>query len=186
MPDRNTEALICIDLQEEYFTKSSPLFIPDGESVKQNVQRLLRAARKQGQRIIHVRHISKDPQSKTFRAGTPAVEFAPGVEPELEEPVVTKLRPGAFYLTELNDLLKRAGVETVIICGLMSYMCCDTTAREAYARGYKVLFIKDASAAMALGDIPAETVHRVVCAIQDGSFSEVVSTEEVLRLLIGN
>ncbi len=183
MPERNPEALICIDFQKEYYTEGGPLFVPDGEAVRKNAQRILQAAREQGRLVVHVRHISQDPLSRTFRAGSPAVDFVPGLEPIEGEPVVTKLRPGAFYLTELGDLLMRAGIETVIICGLMSFMCCDTTAREARARGYKVLFAKDATAAVDLGDIPAATVQQVVCAIQEGFFSEVADTDRVIGLL---
>lgn len=83
--------------------------------------------------------------------------------------------------TQLEGYLKELGVDTVVIAGLMSFMCCDTTARDAHARGYKVLYVRDASAAIDLGDIPTGKVHEVTLAIQGFVFSEVVSTEEVLK-----
>ncbi len=176
-------ALICIDLQKEYFEDGRPLKVPTGESVLQNVKKLLYAARESNIPIIHVRHISKDPYDSTFRAGSPYVEFVEEVKPKEDERVITKSRPGAFHLTELDDVLHQNGVDTVIICGLLSFMCCDTTAREAYARGYNVLFVKDATAAIDIDDIPAETIHKVTCAIQGWLFSKVVTTNEVIELI---
>ena len=176
-------ALICIDLQEEYYTPGGPLFIPRGEAVRENVARLQEAARKNGRPVIHVRHISRDPKAGTFRAGGPGVEFSAPTEPGPGEPVVTKIRPGSFHQTDLGDLLQRRGVETVVICGLMSFMCCDTTAREAQARGYEVLFVRDATAALELDGIPAETVHAVVCAVQARGFSRVVDTDQAVSEL---
>lgn len=177
------KALICIDLQEEYFTPEGVLFIPGGRQVAENVARLQDAARKSGQPVVHVRHISRDPKAATFRAGSPGVDFLPATEPNPGEPVVTKIRPGSFFQTDLGDLLRRRGVETVVICGLMSFMCCDTTAREAQARGYQVLFVRDATAALDLGEIPAETVQAVVCAVQERFFSRVVDTDQAIREL---
>ena len=183
MSEESRTALICIDMQQEYFPSGGLLSIAGWETVRDNVQRLQAAVREQGRPIIHVRHINRDPLAATFRAGSEGVEFTPGTEPLPGEETVTKFRAGAFYKTELNDLLHRDRVDTVIICGLMSFMCCDTTAREARARGYQVLFVKDATAALDLGDIPAETVHRVVCAVQAGFFSQVVDTDEALSRL---
>ncbi|MDF1535489.1 MAG: isochorismatase family protein [bacterium] len=60
------------------------------------------------------------------------------------------------------------------IAGFMSFMCCDTTARNAHSRGYKVLFVQDATATIDLGDIPAADVHGVTVAVQGFMFSEVV------------
>ena len=65
----------------------------------------------------------------------------------------------------------------------MSFMCCDTTARDAHSKGYKVLYVQDATAAIDLGDIPAADVHKVTVAVQGFMFSEVVTTEDILKLL---
>ena len=174
------KAILSIDLQKQYFEPGSPLEIPDGKAVLAQVTRLLAKAREKGQLIIHIRHISKNPEDSKFRAGSPQVEFMEEVKPLKGEPVITKTRPGAFYLTELDDILKRKSIDEVVICGLMSFMCCDTTAREAHARGYQVYFLKDATAALKIGDIPAETVHQVTCAIQGFLFSKVLTAGELV------
>ena len=76
---------------------------------------------------------------------------------------------------------KELGVDTVVITGLMSFMCCDTTARDAHSRGYKVFFVQDATAAIDLGEIKAQQAHEVTLAVQGFVFSEVIRTEEVLE-----
>ncbi len=176
-------AVLSVDMQVEYYLEHGPLRVPQGAAVLRNVRSLLEAARRAGVPVIHIRHVSRDPNDATFAAGSPSVEFMDTVSPIGDERVITKSFPGAFHLTDLDQMLREAGISTVIICGLLSFMCCDTTAREAHARGYRVLFVNDATAALPLGDLPAETVHTVVCAVQDWMFSKVVSTEEALARL---
>jgi len=176
-------ALICIDLQREYFDDGRPLKVPQGEKVLGNVKSILEQGRKNNSMIVHVRHISKDPNDSTFNAASEYTSFIDGALPIEGEPVITKTRPGAFYLTELNDLLRQNRITKVAVFGLMSFLCCDTTAREAHARGYEVLFIKDATDAIDLGEIPSETVNQVTCAVQSVMFSTVISTDELLEIM---
>jgi nicotinamidase-related amidase len=176
----NRKALLVIDMQKEYFREGGFLTVPDGPKVAQNLLELMDVARSRSVDIIHVRHISKNPQDATFRAGSDAVEFVDGFVPRPGEPVVTKTRPGSFYHTELGDILLRRGIDGVIIGGLMSFMCCDTTAREAHARGYSVHFLRDGTAAIDIGEVAAPTIHAVVCAVQGLVFSRVVTTREMI------
>lgn len=179
-------ALLVIDMQREYFTEGGFLHIPDGPAVADNLLRLMAAARECSVEVIHVRHISNEPQAGTFRAGSAAVEFIDGFVPLPGEPVVTKTRPGSFYCTELGDILARRGIDNVIIGGLMSFMCCDTTAREAHARGYRVHFLRDGTAAIDIGDVKAASIHAAVCAVQGLVFSRVVTTQEMIDMVTGN
>ncbi len=173
-------AVLSIDMQAEYYLADGPLRVPEGDAVLRNVRALLDSERPAGVPVIHIRHVSRDPHDLTFAAGSPNVEFMPDVAPVNNEIVITKGLPGAFHLTDLDQILRDLGVSTVLICGLLSFMCCDTTAREAHARGYQVLFVKDATAALPLGDLPAETVHAVACAVQAWLFSTVVSTQDAI------
>jgi len=175
--------LLVIDMQKEYFTEGGPLRIPDGPAVADTLLKLMAEARARSVDIIHVRHISKNPGDATFRAGTSAVDFIDGFMPQAGEPVITKTRPGSFYRTDLKDILDRRGIDTVIIGGLMSFMCCDTTAREAHARGYSVFFLRDATAAIDLGDVRAESIHTAVCAVQGLVFSRVVTAGAMIDIL---
>ncbi len=176
-------ALLVIDMQKEYFKPGGFLTIPDGPRVAENLLTLMDAARTLSVDVIHVRHIGNNPGAATFRAGSDAVEFTDGFMPAPGEPVVTKTRPGSFYLTDLSDILARRGIDGVIIGGLMSFMCCDTTAREAHARGFSVHFLRDGTAALDIGGINASVIHDVVCAVQGLMFSKVVTTAEMIDIL---
>jgi nicotinamidase-related amidase len=174
-------AVLCIDMQKEYFEEGRPLKVPSGQSVLEKVNSLLDESRRKNLLIIHVRHVSKKPDDSTFRDGSPYLDFVYDVP--RAELVLTKNTPGAFHSTGLQDILKAHGITSVVICGLLSFMCCDTTAREAHARGYKVYFVKDATAAIDIGNLPAEKVHEATCAIQGWMFSNAVTTEEFISKL---
>jgi len=175
--------LIFIDLQNEYFQKGGILEVPDGIKVLERAMMILKTGRELGIPVFHVRHISRDPLDNTFKAGSEKVEFRQDVMPQKDEIVITKSRPGAFYLTGLDDRLRKKNIDTLALIGFLSFMCVDTTAREAHARGYDVLFIKDATASINIGGIPAGRIHEVTCAIQDWLFSKVISTEELISIM---
>jgi len=178
-------ALLCIDLQREYFDTGRPLRAPGGALVLANTVKLVNTARGMGMPIIHVRHVSRKPGAVTFAPGSKFLEFIDDVSPRNEEYVVTKSRPGAFYDTGLDTHLRSRGIMRLFLCGLMSFMCVDTTAREAHARGYEVIFVSDATAAIPMGDLSADDVHKVVCAIQGWVFSTVLCTDDAIKLLKG-
>jgi nicotinamidase-related amidase len=179
----NKPALLTIDMQREYFDDGRPLKVPQGPDVLANVVRLQNKAREAGIPLIHVQHFSQDPDSGTFAEGMPFADLVKETAPEGEEKVLSKRYPNAFAGTDLDRHLKELGVDTLVITGLMSFMCCDTTARDAHSRGYKVLFVRDATAAIDLGSIPAIDVHGVTLAVQGFMFSKVVNTEDVLKLV---
>jgi len=170
-------------LQKEYLTRGRPLFVPDGEVVLNKSKQLMDVARRKSISIVHVKHISKNPNDNTFNKNSPLVDLA--YETRDQEPIITKHLPGAFYSTNLDEVLKSRGVEVVAILGLLSFMCCDTTAREAHARGYKVLFLEDATAAIDIGGINHRDVHKTVCAIQSWMFSEVLTSSQLIERIEG-
>ncbi len=178
-------ALLCIDLQQEYFDASRPLWVPGGAPVLANAVRLLDAARGRGVRVLHARHVSGKPKSSTFVRDSRFCDFIEEASPRQGEEVVTKSWPGAFYGTDLDARLRSGGITRLFLCGLLSFMCVDTTAREAHARGYDVVFVSNATASLPIGDLSAEEIHRVVCAIQGWMFSRVMDTDDAIKLLTG-
>lgn len=180
-----SSALLCIDLQREYFDCGRPLRVPNGALVLANTVKLVNMAREIGIPVVHVRHESSKPDAVTFARNSRFLEFTADVSPQKEEYVVTKSRPGAFYDTGLDTHLRSLGITRLFLCGLMSFMCVDTTAREAHARGYEVIFVSDATAAIPMGDLSADDVHKVVCAIQGWMFSTVLCTDDAIKLLTG-
>lgn len=168
-------AILLIDVQREYFTPESPLLIPDGPQVLERLTGLLERARTTGTPVIHVQH-HEDASSDVFATGTPAVETMPEVAPADGEPLVVKHLPGSFDGTDLDGLLAAAGARSVVIGGFMTHMCCDTTAREANARGLEVVFLTDGTATRDLvgpsgATIPHAAVHETTLAAQADGFS---------------
>ena len=173
-----TTALLMIDVQREYFTPESPLWIPDGPLVLERLQSLLEHARKTGTGVVHVQH-HEVAGSEVFATGTPLVETMDEVAPAAGEPLIVKHLPGSFDDTDLDAVLEAMGARTVVVAGFMTHMCCDTTAREAQARGYDVVFLTDGTATRDLAGpsgrtIPHAVVHETTLAAQADGFSRLM------------
>ena len=170
-------ALLLIDVQREYFTRESSLWIPDGHAVLERLQGLLGYARESGTGVVHVQH-HEDSAAEAFATGTPMVETMEEVAPAAGEPLIVKHLPGAFDGTDLDAVLEGMGARTVVVAGFMTHMCCDTTAREAQARGYDVVFLTDGTATRDLvgpsgRTIPHSVVHETTLAAQADGFSRL-------------
>jgi nicotinamidase-related amidase len=180
-------AILLIDVQREYFTRESPLWIPDGPAVLQRLAGLLEAARTTATPVVHVQH-HEDAASPVFATGTEAVETMPEVAPHEGEPLVVKHLPGSFDGTDLGAALERAAAKTLVIAGFMTHMCCDTTARQAQARGYQVVFLTDGTATRDLPApdghaIPHAVVHETTLAAQADGFSTLMDVAAVQNAL---
>jgi nicotinamidase-related amidase len=180
-------ALILIDVQREYFTRESPLWIPDGKAVLGRLSGLLGAARSSGAGIVHVQH-HEDASSEVFATGTPMVETMEEVGREEGEPLVVKHLPGSFDGTNLDEILAGMGTKTVVIGGFMTHMCCDTTAREAQARGFEVVFLTDGTATRDLEGPTGKTIshaaiHEATLAAQADGFSTLSDVASVRSAL---
>lgn len=178
----STQALVVLDAQREYGPDGG-LPVADLDGTLRNIEQLVEHARAAAARVVRVRHVSRIPGDSTFAAGSRGVEFLPGMEPADDDHVITKQYPGAFSNPLLDRYLVRHGVTELFVCGYTSFLCCDTTSREAAQLGYDVVYVDDAISEFELDGFDTETVHRVVSAIQGVSFSRVVSTGEAIRLL---
>ena len=97
-------------------------------------------------------------------------------------------RPGAaFFLPDLHDALSRAGIRKLVVCGMMSHMCIDTSVRAARNHGYDITLLHDACATRDLSwngkTIPAATVHEAFMAALHGAFADVRTTGDFLPSL---
>ena len=179
----DSPVLLVIDVQREYFSPRSPLRIPDGLAVLDQLSGLVESARAAGVPIVHIRH-EEEPGSGVFEPGSDEVETMDEVAPQGDEPVITKHLPGSFDGTDLQDTLEELGARTVIVGGFMTHMCCDTTAREAQALGYDVVFLTDGTATRDLtapdGEVvPHDVVQQTILAAQADGFSTPQTVAEV-------
>lgn len=174
--------LVVIDIQNDYFPGGAhPLVGPDAAAAR--ARELLDGFRDAGLPVVHVQHVSKAPDAAFMRPGTRGVEIHPLVAPLEGEPVVIKASPNSFVGTRLGSLL--APGEPIVVCGMMSSMCVDSTARAAADLGYPVTVAHDACAAPDLSfagvEVPGATVHAAFMAALAGGYASVVPVAEVLE-----
>lgn len=156
--DPSRTALVAIDLQRGIL--AMPSGPRSGSEVLERAARLAKAMRDAGATVVLV-HITPSPDGKDALrpltdAGPRAGAWAPPAEwselaPELAQQagdiVITKRHWGAFYGTELDLQLRRRGIDTIVLCGISTTMGVESTARDAFERGYDQVFVEDAMAA---------------------------------------
>lgn len=178
-------ALIIIDIQKDYFPGGKyPLVNP--LEAAQKAYMLLQCFRENGGHHVHIQHISTKPDATFFISGDRGTDIHDSVAHFEGEPIVYKHSPNSFLNTNLLELLKGWEVERVVICGMMTHMCVDATARAASDLGFQVIVAEDACATRDLkyGDttISADHVHKAFLAALK-SYGKVMKSEEILALL---
>ena len=146
-------ALLVVDMQQFFLDEASPTFTCGGVAIIPTVKRVLGAFRKAGRPVIFSRHVHHPDdldvgimgwwwEGKCLE-GSPESEVHPELAPLPSEKVIFKHRYSAFYNTDLETVLRCLKVEDVVIAGTMTNMCCESTARDAYYRDYRVFFLAD-------------------------------------------
>ncbi len=173
-------ALLVIDVQNEYFTGALPVSYPEGSFP--NILAAMDTATANGIPVVVVRHASRRPDSATFRPGSPGWELHPEVARRPFDLLLEKNLPGSFTDTNLEAWLRERGIDTLVISGYMTQMCCDTTSRQAFHRGFAVEFLADATGTLAFANsasaVTAEELHRAVLVTQQLMFATVMTTGE--------
>lgn len=146
-------ALVVVDMQRFFLNAASPTFTCGGVAILPTVKRLLDTFRQCKRPVIYTQHVHhpNDLDSGIMGwwwegkclEGSPESEIHPSLAPMPNEKVVLKHRYSAFYNTDLETVLRCLKVEDVVISGIMTNMCCESTARDAYYRDYRVFFLAD-------------------------------------------
>jgi nicotinamidase-related amidase len=177
-------ALLLVDVQNDYWSpprKPRPRFLDAARD-------LLELARTRGFLVVHVQHARRDGSGKSgFVPGTPGFEVHDAVAPLDDEPRVVKHAPSAFFETGLDELLRRHRIENVVVAGIQTQKCCDTTTREASARGYRCFFASDAVETFDLTGpdgavVDRDEIARVTFATLHNGFARVLPVGELARL----
>lgn len=177
-----TRALILVDVQLDYFPGGSyPLADPlAATAAARTVLDRFRAA---GDLVVHIFHVATDPTATFFRPGTAGIGFHPLVAPIDGELVLQKHEPNSFIGTGLRESLTDAGVTDLVIVGMMSSMCIDSTTRAAHELGFTATVVSDACAApdLTFGGtvVPGATVQAAFMAALDGSFATVIPSTDL-------
>jgi nicotinamidase-related amidase len=185
MPLPSTTALIVIDVQQGFDHPGwGRRNNPEAEA---NIARLLAGWRSTSRPIFHIQHLSVEPASP-LQPGLPGVEFKEMAKPLWHEPVIAKRVNSAFIGTDLEARLKQRGIGTVVVCGLTTNHCVETTTRMAGNLGFATFLAADGCATFDRTGpdgvlYPAEQIHAVSLANLHGEFAQVRSTAELLAEL---
>ena len=170
------EALVVIDVQNDYFPGGANELKNPLEAEKK-ILSLISESRKNGRPIVYIQHINP-PDDYFFLEGSKGAEISERIKPKPEDKVIVKHYPNSFLETDLHEYLKSRSVDTLVVCGMMTHMCVDTTVRAAMDYGYKVKLVADACATMDLtihGEtIPAELVQKTFLASLEGVFTTII------------
>ena len=179
----SAQALLIIDVQNEYFTGKLPVSYPPGSLA--NITKAQAFANARGIPVIVIQHGSAAPDAKTFIPGSDAWQLHPEIAQSKYSVVFHKTLPNSFHGTALDSWLKEHRIKSIVISGYMTQMCCDTTARAAFHRGYKVVFLADATGTLTLknaaGEVTAENLHKTILIVQQSRFSTVINTENWIK-----
>jgi len=178
-------ALVLIDLQRAIDHPSWG--VRNNPEAEQRGRHLLDAWRVAGGAVFHVRHDSVEPGS-TYRPGQPLHAFKPEFEPRPGEIVIGKHTCDAFVDTVLEQLLREAGHQTLVIFGVITNNSVETTVRHAASLGFDVCLVEDACFTFNKRDYrgverSAEEVHAMSLANLEGEYAHIATVDEVLLTL---
>ncbi|MBI5556444.1 MAG: cysteine hydrolase [Deltaproteobacteria bacterium] len=172
-------ALLVIDVQNEYFSGKLPVSYPPGSL--DNILKAMDVAAAKQIPVVVIQHAARAENSPVFRKGSPEWELHPEVAKRRRDVLIDKNWPDSFTETNLEEWLKSKGIDTLTVCGYMTQMCCDTTARRAFHLGYVVEFLADATGTLSFhneaGAVTAEELHRAIVVTQC-RFGKVLKTED--------
>jgi len=148
-------ALMIIDMQDFFLDPESPTFTCGGLAIIPNILKIRQAFRRAARPVIYTRHVHNPDGSDAgimgwwwegmCKEGTPESEITAPLRPDEKDIIVNKHRYSAFYNTDLETILRCGKIEDLVITGIMTNMCCESTARDAYYRDYRVFFPADAT-----------------------------------------
>jgi len=146
--DPKHAALLVIDMQS-YFQRII-------QPVLENISGVIQACRQKKIPIVFTQHGHTDPSSdggvlgewwgEVIRHGTKDWEFIPEIKIVSKDTILPKKRYSAFHETQLESIFRSKGIQELIISGVMTNLCCETTARDAFMRDYRVFFLIDGTA----------------------------------------
>ena len=177
-------ALLVIDVQNEYFTGKLPVSYPQGSLDK--ILQAMDSAHAHGVPVVVVRHAAKGDRG-VFKAGTEQWNLHKEVAARPADLLVDKNLPSSFAGTGLEQWLRNNEIDTLTVSGYMTQMCCDSTARDGFHRGYRVEFLSDATGTLTIGNdtgkVADKDLHNAVLVTQASMFSKVMDTADWIKKL---
>jgi nicotinamidase-related amidase len=173
---QNNTALLVIDIQdsfkispERWANRSNPHF-------EARVTELIATFRDASLPVIFVLHNDSDPG---FRPSDPEVRLMSFLDRRESEPLITKNTRNAFTSTDLQQRLEALGVKRVVISGISTEQCCETTTRVAADLGYDVDFVTEATLTFPIGTLSTDAIIERTEAVLRGRFARIVTVNEI-------
>ncbi len=177
------QALLIIDIQCDYFPGGA-MELVGTEAAAANAAKLIAQFREHSHPIVHLQHIALDSDATFFRPDTKGAEIHESVKPLASEIVVKKNYPNGFRETDLLQHLRELDVDSLLIVGMMTQLCVDTTTRAAADLGFDCTLAHDACATLDLefggNKVSAADAQTAYLAGISGAFAKVVATGEVV------
>jgi nicotinamidase-related amidase len=179
---RKRACLLIVDMQNEFLQEDGAVFFHYAAEIVPNVKRILRACRRTS--------VHEDPavdggmtaewwpeikRGESLIKGTRGVEIYRELKPLKTEKIIWKHRYSAFYNTDLETTLRGLGITDIIITGVLTNVCCESTARDAFFRDYRIFFLADATASS------EPEFHTASLKNLAYAFAYVTTTDEVVR-----
>jgi len=178
-------ALLVIDMQRFFLDQTSPTFTCGGVAILPTLKRLIAAFRKADRPVIYTRHVHHPNRLDAgimgwwwegmCLEGSPESEVQADITPLSNEKVILKHRYSTFYNTDLETVLRCLRIEDLVISGIMTNMCCESTARDAYYRDYRVFFLADGTGTV------NEEMHLASLLNLAFGFAYVTTTDEIIQ-----
>lgn len=182
--------LLVIDLQKYFLNPQSSEYTPSGNVILPKIKYLIEVCRKTGIPVIYTRHAHHHTETdagimKWWWEGmclenSPESLIADEIAPMPDERVIIKRRYSAFFNTDLETILRCMNIEDLIICGIMTNMCCESTARDAYYRDFRVFFLADATGSI------TEEMHLASLLNLAFGFAYVTDTNKIINEIYQN
>ena len=174
--------LIIIDMQKGM--ANTPADGRNNPQAEDNIVQLLQAWRAADAHVVHVRHISRSPDS-AFAPGQSGVEFQQALQPLPHEHVVEKNVPDAFINTALERWLRVRDLNRIVLVGVSTNNSVEASARTAGNLGFDTVVVLDATFAFAMTDYAgrmrsADEVHAMSLANLSGEYATIMDTRTVL------
>lgn len=191
-------ALIVVDMQKVFCVEGEGLYVPETANIIENIQALSSLMRQRKMPVIYLRHVVRGDGEDTGRMldfypnvnellgrDNPAVEIIDALAPRPGDIVVDKLFYSGFHNTDLDAILRMKDIDTLIVCGTVTNVCCETTIRDGVHREYKMIALSDANAAMpypdmGFGEVSAAEVQRISLSAMAYEFAEVTDTADIM------
>jgi ureidoacrylate peracid hydrolase len=190
-----TTALVVIDLQNVFMRPGMPVEVPTAREIVPNVNRLAAAMRAAGGKVVWVQMTLNDQEESwsTFFVGEPRREafrqlqrgshghaLYDKLDVKPDDLIVEKRRYSAFIqgASNIDQILRGFGVDTVAIGGTLTNVCCESSARDAMMLNYKVVFVSDANAAL------SDEEHNATLGTILRVFGDVATTDQMIARLV--